>query len=83
MIYLNSLFCMPRFSSSLPVRIKPKLNRDFMCLPFAYFTFFKSNTVNPSSTLFKCLFLYLVSKPYIKHHTVFRSLCIHHVLIES
>ena len=58
-------------------RIKPKLNRDFTCLPYACFTFFKSNTVNLSSTLFKCLLLYLVSRPYTKHHTVFRSLCIH------
>jgi hypothetical protein len=83
MIYLSFLFCMPRFSSSLPVRINPKLNSDFMCLPFACFTFFQSNTVNPSSTLFKCLSPYLVSRPYIKNHTVFGSLCIHHVLIES
>ena len=83
MIYLKSLFCMPRFSSSLPVRIKPKLNRDFMCLPFASFTSSESNTVKPSSTLFKCLLLYLVSRPYVKHHTVLRSLCFHHVLIES
>ena len=43
MIYLNSLFCMSRFSGSLTVKIKPKLNRDFMCLPFACFSFFESN----------------------------------------
>jgi len=67
LIYLDSLFCMTRFSSSLPIRIKPLLNRDFICLPFASFTFFKSNTVNPSSTLCKCLLLYLVSRPHVKH----------------